>query len=119
MTTLAENEENLLQKAVMEAHARSEEGQKSLLEVKEMLLLIREKYGLDSLEWILELENDKHLYGYIKGTLGQKEFRSPDLLVEHPDYWAARQGVEEGFQVFPTELTSCLSTILTLAPIGV
>lgn len=49
------------------------------------------------------MENHKHLLGYIKGKLGQQEERSPDLLVEHPDYWALRQGVEKGFQLLKVE----------------
>jgi hypothetical protein len=97
--TKPKDEKNPLTKAVTEAYTLLEEGKKGFLEVKEMLPLIQKKYGLDSLEWILEVENHKHLLGYILGKLGQQSERSPDLLLEHPDYGAVRQAVEEGVQL--------------------
>ncbi|MGB0383846.1 MAG: hypothetical protein ACPGWR_03400 [Ardenticatenaceae bacterium] len=108
--TKPKSEKNPLKKAVTEAYALLKEGEKEastlpseFSKVQEMLPKIKEKYGVDSLEWILEVENHKHLLGYIKGKLGQQEERSPDLLVEHPDYWTVRQAVEEGFQQLEIE----------------
>lgn len=48
--TKAKSEKSPLKKAVTEAYTLLEEGKKGFLEVKEMLPLIKEKYGLESLE---------------------------------------------------------------------